>query len=147
MAANLLCAATVFWSGRKNGSCQDPSIVLVWLCPGEPCRWPLSSVRGQTSFPAHLALALPVHLDAESLMGGRLTLLLLLGDAAAHLNQQTGCKQNLFPFQSSSWSQVEGSLCSTLLCIQVCLKMCSYIQWMKSTIHQSLLLVYIQCIE
>lgn len=69
MAANLLCATTVFWSGGKNGSCQDPSIVMVWLCPGEPCRWPLSSVRGQTSFPAHLALALPLHLAAESLMG------------------------------------------------------------------------------
>lgn len=68
-AANLLCATTVFWSGRKNGSCQDPSIVMVWLCPGEPCRWPLSSVRGQISFPAHVALPLPVLLDAESLIG------------------------------------------------------------------------------
>lgn len=79
--------------------------------------------------------------------GGRLTLLLLLGDAAAHLNQQTvcpaGCKLDLFPFYFSSWSWREGSLCSTLLCIWVCLKMHSWIKWTKSTIHQSFLLVYI----
>lgn len=107
-AANLFCATTcsVFRRGRRNGSCQDPSILTVWLCPGEPCRWPLSSVRGQTSFPAHLTLALPVCPDAESLMG--LTLLLLLGDAAALSNQETactaGCRQDLFPFYLSSWS-------------------------------------------
>lgn len=130
-AANLLCATTVFWSGRKNGSCQDPNILALWFCPGEPCRWPLSSVRGQTSFPAHPTRALPVHPGAESLMGCRLTLLLLLGGAAAHLNQQAvctaGCKQDLFPFYLSSWSYTEGSLCSALLCMQVCLKMRSYI--------------------
>lgn len=85
--------------------------------------------------------------DAGSVMGGRLTLLLLLGDAAAHLNQQTvcpaGCKLDLFPFYFSSWSWREGSLCSTLLCIQVCLKMHSWVERTKSTIHQSFLLVYI----
>lgn len=49
---NLLCATTVFWSGRKI-ILWDPSILAGWLCPGDPYRWPLSSVRGWTSSPVH----------------------------------------------------------------------------------------------
>lgn len=46
--ANLLCATTIF-GVEVESSCWDPSVLAVWRCPREFCRWPFSSVRGQTS--------------------------------------------------------------------------------------------------
>lgn len=73
---NLLCATTVFWSGRKNHLVRSQHSCGLAL-PWGSLQMALVICEGMNQLPStHLALALSAPPDAQSLMRGRFSLVL-----------------------------------------------------------------------
>ena len=77
-AGNLLCATTIFWSGRKTILLRSQCSCGLAL-PWGALQMALGICEGMNQLPStDVTLALSVPLDAESLMGGRFSFVRLL---------------------------------------------------------------------